>query len=64
MVRKFICPQTYHQNDVIERKHGHIVDLGLILLHHASFPLQFWDYAFVIVVYLINRLSRDYLQLP
>ena len=33
-----------------------IVDLGLTLLHHASLPLQFWDYAFTTDVYLINRL--------
>jgi len=33
-----------------------IVDLGLTLLHHASLPLQFWDYAFTTIVYLINRL--------
>jgi len=34
----------------------HIVDLGLTLLHHATLPLQFWDYAFTTAVYLINRL--------
>jgi len=52
-----ICPQTHHQNGVVERKHRHIVDLGLTLLHHASFPLHFWDYAFITAVYLIYRLS-------
>ena len=41
---------------MVERKHRHIVDLGLTLLHHAALPLQFWDYAFTTVVYLINRL--------
>jgi len=54
---RLICPHTHHQNGVVERKHRHIVDLGLTLLHHATLPLQFWDYVFVTVVYLINRFS-------
>ena len=42
---RLICPHTHHQNGVVERKHRHIVDLGLTLLHRATLPLQFWDYA-------------------
>lgn len=41
---------------MVERKHRHIVDLGLPLLSQASLPLVYWDYAFSIAVYLINRL--------
>ena len=40
----------------MERKHRHIVELGLTLLHHASLPLKFWDSAFCTAIYLINRL--------
>ena len=40
----------------MERKHRHIVELGLSLLSHASLPLSFWDHAFQTAVYLINRL--------
>ena len=53
---KIICPHTHHQNGVVERKHRHIVDLGLTLLYHASLPLQFWDYAFTTAICLVNRL--------
>lgn len=52
IVHRLICPHKNHQNGVIERKHRHIVELGLTLLHHPSLPLGFWDYAFVTVVYL------------
>ena len=38
---RLICLDTHHQNGVVERKHKHIVDLGLTLVHHASLPLQF-----------------------
>ena len=59
---RLTCPHTHHQNGVVERKHRHIVDLGLTLLHHASLPLQFWDYAFTTIVYLINRLPTSSLK--
>ena len=52
-------PTLIIKNGVVERKHRHrhIVDLSLKLLHHASLPLQFWDYTFTTTVYLISRLS-------
>ena len=56
ILHRLICSHTHHQNGAVERKHRHIVDLGLTLLHHETLPLQFWDYAFVTAVYLINRL--------
>jgi hypothetical protein len=50
------CPHTHQQNGVAERKHRHIVEMGLALLAHSSLPLRFWDEAFVTACYLINRL--------
>lgn len=62
ITHRLICPHTHHQNGVIERKHRHIVDLGLTLLSHASLPLTYWDHAFLAAVYLINRLPTASLQ--
>jgi len=56
IIHRLICPHTHHQNGVVERKHRHVVELGLTLLSQASLPLSYWDYAFLIDVYLINRL--------
>jgi histone deacetylase 1/2 len=50
------CPHAHQQNGVIERKHRHIVEVGLSLLAHASMPLKFWDDAFMAATFLINRL--------
>jgi hypothetical protein len=50
------CPHTHQQNGSAERKHRHIVEVGLSLLAHASIPLKFWDEAFLTATYLINRL--------
>ena len=35
------CPYIHHQNRRIERKHRHIVDVGLTLLAQAHLPLKF-----------------------
>jgi len=50
------CPHAHQQNGSAERKHRHIVEVGLTLLSHSSMPLKFWDEAFSTVVFLINRL--------
>jgi len=57
IVHRLICPHTHHQNGVIERKHRHIVELGLTLLHQASLPLHFWDYAFTTHYILLHQSS-------
>ncbi|WVZ90814.1 hypothetical protein U9M48_037076 [Paspalum notatum var. saurae] len=49
------CPYAHQQNGSAERKHRHIVEVGLALLAYASMPLKFWDDAFISAVYLINR---------
>ena len=50
------CPHAHQQNGAAERKHRHIVEVGLSLLAHASMPLKFWDEAFITATNLINRL--------
>jgi hypothetical protein len=50
------CPHTHQQNSVIERKHRHIVEMGLALLANASMPPKYWDQAFLAAIYLINRM--------
>jgi histone deacetylase 1/2 len=49
------CPHTHQQNGSAERKHRHIVEVGLSLLAQACMPLKFWDEAFLTATYLINR---------
>lgn len=50
-------PYTHHQNELVERKHKHIVELRLILLAQAELPFTFWWDVVHTVVYHINRLS-------
>ncbi|KAG7536467.1 Integrase catalytic core [Arabidopsis suecica] len=56
-------PHTPEHNGISERKHRHIVEMGLTLLSHASVPKTYWPYAFAVAVYLINRLPTPVLNL-
>jgi Reverse transcriptase (RNA-dependent DNA polymerase) len=55
------CPHTPEQNGLAERKHRHIVELGLANLFHASIPLSYWDVIFESTVFVINRLPTSVL---
>jgi len=56
------CPHTYQQNGAVERKHRHVVEIGLALLSHASIPLTYWDDAFQTACFSINRLPTPLLK--
>jgi hypothetical protein len=36
-----LCPHAHQQNGAVERKHRHIVEVGLALFSHASMPLKY-----------------------
>lgn len=46
-ISHFTTPlHTPEQNGIAERRHRHIVETKLSLLHHANLPLSFWTQAF------------------
>ena len=56
-------PHTPEHNGLSERRHRHIVETGLFLLHKANLSNTFWSYAFSIAVYLTNRMPTPVLSL-
>ena len=62
IMHRMICPHTHHQNDVVERKHRHIVETTLTMMSQASMTLDYWDYAVISSVYLVNRLPSSAIQ--
>lgn len=65
IIHRASCSYTPQQNGTAERKHRHIVEVGLALLSQSSLSLSFWDNAFVTIfwddafltaVFIINRL--------
>ena len=56
------APHTLQQNGVSERRHRHLVEIGLTLLHDAHLDFSYWLYAFQTTSYLINRQPTPLLQ--
>jgi histone deacetylase 1/2 len=54
---------THQQRGTAERKHRHIVETGLTLLSHASVFLCYWNDAFSIACFLINRLPSRTIEM-
>lgn len=63
ILQQVSCPGTPEQNGVAERKHRHIVEMGLTMLFNAKLPLSLWVDAFLTAVYLINRLPSTVLKM-
>lgn len=59
---QFTCPYTSEQNGRAERKHHHVVEMGLTLLAQPNLPLTYWFESFQTVVHLINRLPTPILK--
>jgi histone deacetylase 1/2 len=57
------CPHAHQQNGSAERKHRHIVKVGIALLANASMPLKYWDEAFLTATFLINLLPSKVIDL-
>ena len=55
-------PHTPEHNGVAERRHRHVIETGLTLLHQAFLPLTYWSYAFKTAVYLINKMPAHVLN--
>ena len=56
------APHTPQQNGVSERRHRHLVETGLTLLHDAHLDFSYWPYAFQTASYLINKQPTPLLQ--
>ncbi|KAL4569482.1 hypothetical protein LXL04_025120 [Taraxacum kok-saghyz] len=56
IIHRVSCPHTSEQNGTVERRHRHVVEIGLTLLAQSNVPKRFWDFAFETAVYLINRM--------
>jgi histone deacetylase 1/2 len=62
IVHHVSCPHAHQQNGYAERKHRHIVEVGLALFANASMPLKFLDDAFITATFLINMLPTKVLN--
>ena len=56
------CPHTHAKNGTVKRKHRHLVETSLSLLAKALIPQCYWDEAFTIACFLVNRLPSPVLN--
>lgn len=56
------CVETPQQNVRIERKHQHILNFTRTLLFQSHLPKNFWSYAAVHAVSIMNRVPSSVLQ--
>ena len=56
------CPYTPEQNGVAERKHRHLIETVVTLLHESHLPAPFWVEALATANYLINRMPTPSLS--
>ena len=54
--------ETPQQNEVVERKHQHLLAVAKALLFHANLPNFFWTQAVSLGVHIINKLSTKFLN--
>jgi hypothetical protein len=62
ILHRLTCPHTSQQNGVAERKHRHVVELGLTLLAQSGLSPKYWVDSFLTAIYLINRLPTPVLN--
>lgn len=62
IIHQTSCPYTQAHNGVAERKHRHITETTITLLHQSSLPLKFWFDAVATAVFLINRMPSSILS--
>jgi hypothetical protein len=59
---RMTCPHTSQQNGIAERKHRHIMEMGLTLLAQSGLSPKHWVDSFMTAVFLINRLPSPVLK--
>ena len=62
IVHHLACPHTSKQNEIAKRKHRHIMESKITLLHIVKLPSQFWSYTCLTTTYLINRMPTPVLH--
>lgn len=63
-VKNYIsCPYTLGKNGISERKHRHVVELGLAMLYHVRILLIYWVDSFLTTNYIINMLLTPNLHM-
>jgi len=56
------CVNTPQQNNIVERKYGHILNVARALIIQSHLPKIYWSYSVIHVAHIINMLSTHILN--
>lgn len=56
------CAETPQQNSIVERKHGHLLNITRALLFHSNLPKVFWNFVVCHSVHRINKFPTPVLD--
>jgi hypothetical protein len=62
IIHQTSCVESPEQNGRVERKHQHLLNVGISLLFQAKIPKMFWSYAIQHTTFFINKIPTPYLQ--
>ena len=62
IIHQTSCIETPQQNEIVERKHQHLLNLTRALLFEANLPQIFWSFALSHAALLINCLPTPFLN--
>jgi len=62
IVHQTSCVNTPQQNSIVERKHGHLLDVARALMIQSHLPKIYWSYFVIHVAHIINMLPTPVLN--
>lgn len=62
IVHQTSCVATPQQNDIVERKHRHLLETSRALLRHSKAHMSFWGECLLTATFLINRFPSRVLE--